>query len=447
MFQALVKKLRAGFRGSKAIGLLSYSVAVGRAATSVASFIVTAIIGRLSSRDLAAFGIGSAINHFIFALATGNRAVQAMVARRMGASDQKGANAVLYNALFVSALLASVTIPIGFFGDSLAALLAKDVEIVRLAGEFLGFSIRALGVVALNLAFDGYWIGLGKARIYSQVSVFGVIFRVLSNWLLISGPGPIPSFGITGAGIAELLTQVFAFSIHVGFFIRQASLHTKPGRPNLRVIKTILKLSLPESFLIIIFGTAYAAFYRLVEAHGAASLAAVVAVFSIIGVVEVVPGAMSAAVGTLVGKSLGEEDIAEAVHWSRVAARLGLLVAVFFAIILIAQPTFIMALISGSPDVVAVGRPLLIAAAVALPFTVGSMILDGVLHSGGIVGSLTAVSALNHWLVLLPIAYIFGSFLPGGVIGTWSGYMALQAAQLLGFYLLYRFRNWQSVQI
>ena len=114
-----------------------------------------------------------------------NVSVSALVARRKGQENQKGANEVLCAACFF-VLIMSVIV-------SLACVIFAD--------PIMGFIIFTVISLTVNAAQRG----AGNTKIAMKTNVAANVVNVIFNYLLIEGHFGFPALGVSGAAIATVI--------------------------------------------------------------------------------------------------------------------------------------------------------------------------------------------------------------------------------------------------
>jgi Na+-driven multidrug efflux pump len=155
--------------------------------------------------------------------------------------------------------------------------------------------------------------------------------------------------------------------------------------------------------------------------------------------------AFGVSTATLVSQSMGarDPDSAERYAWSSVK------LAVFAFGVLGATevlfPEFWLRIFNDSPAVVAVGSaPMRMMGAMG-PFIAAGMILTQALFGAGNPRFVMMVEVTLHFCVLLPIAYLCGVLLHGGLLGVW--FSAAVYVLLLTAIMTWKFRSnsWKSI--
>ncbi|KUG57064.1 MATE family efflux transporter [Serinicoccus chungangensis] len=165
----------------------------------------SAIVGYLGTSALAGLGVASAVlltavNIFVF-LAYGTTAV---VARRLGAGDQRGAVSAGIDGIWLALLLgAAGAVVTAVLAGPLVQLFGDGPEVSAEAVTYLRWSALGIPSMLVVLAATGVLRGLQDTRTPLVASVVGFSANALLSLLLVHGVG----WGIAGAAIGTVLAQ------------------------------------------------------------------------------------------------------------------------------------------------------------------------------------------------------------------------------------------------
>jgi MATE family multidrug resistance protein len=222
-------------------------------------------------------------------------------------------------------------------------------------------------------------------------------------------------------------------------------------------MKSLVRLSVPSGIATTVVMTGFWLFIRIVHifdnrlaAHGTGEPvygAATTIIIQVLSLTFFSCLAFGVSTATLVAQSLGarDPDSAERYAWSSVKLAVMLFgvlgsTEVFF-------PQFWLGIFNHSDAVIAVGSgPMRLMGATG-PFIAAAMILTQALFGAGNPRFVMLVELTLHFGVLLPVAYIAGVVLDGGLLGVWSS--AALYAMLLTAIMAWKFRSgsWKSIVI
>jgi len=175
------------------------------AADPLLSLADTAFVARLGPEALAALGVNGAIFGFAFVVFNFLAYVTTpLVARAVGAGDQREAEAVISRAVVLGALL-------GVLATALLVLLASPLLDVMQAGpgvrgpalDYLRVRAFAAPAVLVTLAAHGGFRGLADTRTPLLVALLANVVNIGLNWFFIFGLG----LGVAGSALASLIAQ------------------------------------------------------------------------------------------------------------------------------------------------------------------------------------------------------------------------------------------------
>jgi putative MATE family efflux protein len=191
----------------------------------------------------------------------------------------------------------------------------------------------------------------------------------------------------------------------------------------------------------------FAVFITLVARMGDQSMAASQAFVMLLSLSFMQAVGISIAASTLVGRYIGSEnpDFAARTHLS--AMKIGIGLSLVVAILFIAFPTPLLRIFTDDPEIVALGRPLLLLGAFYQLLDATYVITEGSLRGAGDTRWPFMAELILGWGLLLPAAYILGVVLEGGLMGAWVG--ATIHVTVVAALFLWRFRSraWQRIKI
>ncbi|HTU58111.1 MAG TPA: MATE family efflux transporter, partial [Polyangiales bacterium] len=155
--------------------------------------------------------------------------------------------------------------------------------------------------------------------------------------------------------------------------------------------------------------------------------------------------AFGVSTATLVSQSMGasDPDSAERYAWSSV--KLAVLAFGILGATEVIWPEFWLRIFNDSPAVIAVGKAPMRMMGASGPFIAGGMILTQALFGAGNPRFVMFVEVSLHFGVLLPVAYVAGILMNGGLLGIWSS--AAVYVLLLTAIMTWKFRSntWKSI--
>jgi len=137
-----------------------------------------------------------------------------------------------------------------------------------------------------------------------------------------------------------------------------------------------------------------------------------------------VPLGIGSASAVLVGRAIGEQDMAHARRVAASALLFGAGYMAFSACLLLAFPVAFAAAYTNVPGVVAVASVLIPIAGVFQVFDGLQVVSSGVLRGAGDTRAALIANVLGFWLVGMPVSLWLGFRAGHGVVGLWWGFVA-----------------------
>jgi multidrug resistance protein, MATE family len=399
-----------------------------------------------------------AIGGFLSAISVGT---QALVGRRIGQDEPLGAGAVLANALllaFIASTIAAVVfIP---FIPSFFSLTSSDPEYVRIAGAYTKWRFVGLVSMVVTAAYKSFYDGTGRTYVHFWAAVLMNIVNGALCWLLIFGRAGMPRMGAEGAGLAAAVSSWVGVVAMLLFSLRPIDqLKYRPYRRGTLspvVMKNLARLSVPSGVATTVVMSGFLAFIWIVglidgqpTADGAVrepvNGAATTIIINVLSLTFFSCMAFGVSTATLVSQSMGarDPDSAERYAWSSV--KLAVLAFGILGATEVIFPEFWLRIFNDSPAVIAVGAAPMRMMGACGPLIAGGMILTQALFGAGNPRFVMFVEVALHFGVLLPVAYLFGVLLHGGLLGVWSS--AAVYVLLLTVIMTWKFRSntWKSI--
>jgi len=423
----------------------------GMGSSALLSLVDTAMVGWLGSAELAAVGLGSFASWIYLGFFQGlTIAVQALVSRRVGQGRIGEAGASLNAALLLLVAVAPTSAAILWVATpSLFALLNDDPAVLAAGVPYLRWVIAQSLFMGAIYAFNGFWNGIGRSRMYIAPLVVMHVTNAALAYVLIFGHLGLPAMGTEGAGLATALASVVGCALYLVLAHRHArSLGFMRARPTRDEFGAVVRLAVPGGLQQLFDTLALTLMYRIVGSIGTVELAAYAVLINLVGLVGLPAFALGSAGAALVGQALGRGNIDDAARWAWDVMRVGAMGLALIGVPFWLAPDLLLSIWLHEESAVDVARtPMRILGAMIVFNGVGYM-LAAMLNGAGDVRRVTWVNLITQWLWLLPGAWLLGPVLGGGLLGVWCMHQfGFRALQSLIYVLIWRTRRWAHVQL
>lgn len=399
-----------------------------------------AMVGRLDDGDLAtasqaALGVAMpffwAFGGFFAAVGAG---AQAITGRRYAEGDYEGAGAVLLNALFIAVIAGFLGATLGWLASpgGVSFLAEGGGQQEALAIEYA--QIRMVGVAGMvvTFAYKAFFDGIGRTYVHLWAALAMNVFNIVLNYFLIYGNESmgIPAMNLAGAGYASVISTYLGLGIIALVALRRSyrdrfmfyrMRHFEP-----RVMGQIVRLMIPSGAATVVLMAGFALFMRFVgvidteggtgNVYGAATKA----IMDIAGVCFMPLIAFGTATATCVSQSLGAGKPNLAARYGWEASRMGVLAMLFIAVLFLAIPEQIIALVSpNDPAVPLAGATSLRIITIGLPLMAVGLVLSQALFGAGANVFVAVAELLLHFGLFVPCSWLLGPKLGYGMEGVW----------------------------
>jgi MATE family multidrug resistance protein len=399
-----------------------------------------------------------AVGGFLSAISVGT---QAMVARREGRGDPQSSGLVLANALVLavcSSLVVSVVarqlIPFVF------RIASADPDYVRIGTVYTQWRFLGLSSMVTTAAYKAFFDGTGRTYVHFVASIVMNVFNVLLCWALIFGNFGAPRMGVEGAGLAAALSSWVGLLVMVLWSLK-ARERTRYRVYRRRVLRAaamwqLAKLSVPSGVATTIVMTGFILFIGIVGLFDKTQLAgagesvygaATTIIINVLSLTFFSCMAFGVATATLVSRSLGARQPEQAEQYAWSSVKLGCMMFAVVGALETVFPHSCIAFFNDSPAVIAAGVPSMRLMGACGPVIAAGMILTQALFGAGNPRFVMLVELLLHFWVLLPLAYLLGVLLHGGLLGVWTS-AAVYVCLLTGIMAVkFRSGSWKSISI
>lgn len=434
---------------------MSSPAVAGLSSQMIVSVVDTAMVGRLENTTvvLAAMGLGLlatwAITSTFSSLSTGTHVI---AARRFGQQDYAGAGRSLNNSLLLSFFLGlAFGIPGYFFSYEIINFFASDRAVALAGVGYMQWKFVGLTFFLFITSYRGFFNGIGHTKVFMYSAIIVNVLQIFLNYVLIFGSFGAPRMGLTGAGCSSAIANIigFLFFFGVTFLPRYRKTFKYYSQTGIEgpVMSQIVRISAPVSFQNILILLGFLVFMSITGMIGTIQQAASQVVITALFMSFLPCFGFGIGAQTLVGQSLGNGNYKLAKRYGAEAARLATYFTIVLGAIFVLLPDAVIILITTNKDVAAVARPILRIAGAAQIFYASGIVLAHALQSAGATFYVMVIEVLTHWIIFLPLCYLLGVVLGGGLAGAWLALPVYIISYSLLIYLKYRKGNWLLMKV
>lgn len=431
---------------------LGLPIMIGQLGMIILGFADTMMVGQHSTAELGAAGFVNNLFNLVIVFSTGfSYGLTPVVGGLFGQHQHGQIGEKLKNALLVNGITALLLTLIMWLLYSNIHRLGQPEELLPLIRPYYLILLASLIFVLLFNAFRQFSEGITDTLTPMYILLFGNMFNIFGNWVLIYGKLGFPEMGLMGAGLSTLLSRVLMLVVFVILFLsaRRYKIYRegfRNGTCNRADQQLLTRIGLPVGLQMGMETASFSLSAILVGWLGTIALAAHQVMITIGQLGFMLYYGMAAAVAVRASNFHGRGDLLGARTTASAGFHLICAMALAVSALVLVFRNRICLLFSDSPEVA------MTVARLIIPFVIYQF-GDGLqcTYSNALRGihdvkMVTLYAFIAYFLISLPSAYLFAFVLDWGLIGIWFSFpLGLTSAGIL-FWLRFR-RNFVHLQL
>lgn len=447
-------------KGNLFKGLLALSLPtmVGFSAQSIYDLVDMFWIGRISAEAIAGVTVLSTVFWTVEALneIIGASSV-ALISQNFGRKDMERTHKAIEQTITFKAFVAIIAaVFLAIFLKPALGLFSKDKAVLDAALDYGYIRIFFLPVMFSSFSVNTALRCTGDARTPMIIMVLSSILNIILDPILMFEKVPfinLPGFGlgVFGAALATVITQTIAFL--AGFYIIFSGKHgIKPSLKGLlRLDKDIdiklMTIGLPNGIEALLRSLSGVVVMMFISVFGTAALATSGISFRILNFAFIPLIGIGMGGSTIVGQNLGARLKDRAIKSTRIAAAFNFfLMAAFYTFLLFFSESVI-GVFTNDPEVINLGRRLLIIGAAGMPLVGLGFGLGTGFSGAGYNFPFLIGSIISNWVVQIPFLLLTVNVFKLGINWVWVSFVTAQVSQALVMLVFYLKGNWLNREV
>ncbi|MBI4640595.1 MAG: MATE family efflux transporter [Candidatus Tectomicrobia bacterium] len=434
------------------VWLLAYPNIISMLLHNLMSIVDTIMIGSVGMAALAGVSLAQLVLSTLFYIYKGMAdSVLTFTAQYFGAQQDSKCGEVAWQGLYMGGFIGLLLLLFIPLVKPLFFLMKPADDAIGPGVTYLTIVLIGESIGPLEITLIYFLRGLGDTKTPMRVSLLGNGLNVIGNYFLIFGHGGFPPLGVVGAAISTNLAEFFIVGTLFWIFLSRRIDRQYATRrfvpPDFAEMKRILKIALPVSAQGLLEVGGFTLFSVMIGRMGTAQLALNHIVLRLVVFAFLPAQGMAVAASTLVGQYLGARDEESAERSGRGALHFGVAYMGFLGLLFFFIPQAFLVIFTRDREVLAIGGTLLRLLGVVQAFDGIYWVCGGVLKGAGDTRWIMVVSMIYNWFVFLPLSFLLGMVLEGGIVGAWAGFAFMVVFQ--GFTFLARFKRgtWKKISL
>ena len=346
-------------------------------------------------------------------------AIAASIARAIGAGRHEDAASLVIHALAIAAGAAALFSAVFLLaGPGIYRAMGGQGPILTAALEYS--NVIFAGAIAYWLlgALTSVVRATGQVAILAWVYVGAELLHLTMVPALVFGLGPVPALGITGAGLATVISFIVSAATLAWYLASgrtSVALSLRGFRFERRLFGEILRVGAPMSLAPVLNNVALATLTFYAGVLGATSLAAFGAAVRLEYLLYPLNFGLGAAVLAMVGSNIGARQFSRAARIAWTAVGLSACVMASVSVLAIGAPDLWVGLFSNDPAMLAAATPYLAIVGLAYPFVAANTLMSAFQSTRQPEWPLTAMTC--RLLVVMAGGWIAIEVFQSGLVG------------------------------
>lgn len=436
----------------RAIFMLSIPMILEMMMESIFAIVDIAYVSQVSVNAVATIGLTESVITLVYAIAIGlSMAATAVVARRIGEKDVKGAREAAVQAILLGILVAVIIGIIGLlYAKEILGLMGGEPDLIE---EGYGYTQLLIGgniVIVLLFLINAVFRGAGDASVAMWTLVLSNGLNIILDPVFIFGLGPIPEFGVTGAAIATNIGRGTAVLFQLGILFfgwSKIRLTLADVVVRLKVMFNLINVSIGGIAQFLIGTSSWVFLMRIMSEFGSEVLAGYTIAIRVMMFTFMPAWGMSNAAATLVGQNLGakQPDRAERSVW--ITGKYNAFFMLSVSLIYLAFAPQIIGLFNSTPNVVENGALCLQIVAAGYLFYAYGMVISQAFNGAGDTRTPTKINFIAFWIFQLPFAYLAAMTFELGALGVFLAITLAEVMLSIIAIIWFRRGHWKRVEV
>jgi len=378
-----------------------------------------------------------------------------MIARRIGARHFQGENSA--SSIIVQAFQLGLVLGILIAGTG-ALLSVWIISLFEVNAALENFSVDYLLPMMWSflplfpaMAIAAVFTASGNTRTPMYIAVAVNLLNAALDPFLIFGWANFPALGVMGAGIASLICQSLGLVLFILAFMfskfpfKQSNIFKYRGISSWPMM---LRIGIPSAAASITRPLSTLFLLKVIANFGTEGVAAFGITIRALSIIWLYHGALSTAVSTLCGQSLGRQDLDSIKVLEKNSIKLSLLLSAIFGSIYFFYAAEIIAIFEqNNAEVIALGVLFLHLLVIANLTSAPAIIWGAVLVGAGETRSPMFIAIQANWIIKLPLSWLFAIPFGWGIEGIWYAMFISIVYENMAIYFAYQRGKWKSISV
>ncbi len=368
---------------------LSLPLMVSSLFNNLISLIGVAFMGRVGETELAASGVAALIYITMTMIPYGlSVGFQIIIARRAGENNPESIGRIFNNNLiFLMGVAVLLYVFLQFISPLVLRPMFTSQEVFEAGLDYLKYRNIEIFFAVFAFTLLGFYTSIGNNQIITWSAVTMLVVNVFFSYSLVFGKMGFPEMGISGAGLANLISATVACLINFVYLIvspmRKKFGLFRFGKFEWQLVRTGLDLSGPVVLQHLLSTGTWVIFFLMIEKMGPPSLAASNVAKEVYMVLGITTWGLANASNSLVSNLLGQKRHEELFDLVKKVVILALAFSLAFCLFILIWPDVFIRIFTDDPHIIELARnPVRIVGTCLVMMAVSSVLFRAVTGTG-----------------------------------------------------------------
>lgn len=433
---------------------LAWPMVVTTMSRTVMQFVDTFWLSRLGIEHAAAAAVGGILCFSVIGFALGvTTVVNTFASQCLGRKEYDKCSAYAWQGMWLALILGAGAVLLWPAIPAVVRFFGHESELQEMERQFMQITLLSVAPSAAAMALASFFNGVHRPKVAMWSAIAANLFNAVAAYVLIFGAWGFPRLEVAGAALATVSATVF----RVGFllvalwwgsarrqFASRRTWRIQPGR-----IMDLVRIGTPIGLQWAADVSAWAMFVTwLVGSFGKVHIAASQFVFQYLHVSFMPAVGVGIAISAAVGRAIGEGRLDLAERRFGVGLKLCCGYMAVCGVIFFLLGGFLVSLFSSDPEVLHLGRWMMVFAAVFQVFDGMCVSYNSGLKGAGDTRWPAAVAVSLCWLIVVGGGWVAVQILPEAKsFGPWGA--STTYIIILAMVLGYRWRSgaWRRIKL
>lgn len=437
----------------RAVFMLAIPMILEMIMESIFALVDLFFVSRLGKHAISTVGLTESVLTIVYSMAIGlSMAATAVVARRTGEKNKKGAAEAAMQTIWLSIAVTAVCSTVGLiWADDLLRLMGAEPETIAMGTDYVRVMFGGNIVIVLLFVINGIFRGAGDASIAMKSLWIANIANIILCPILINGFGPIAGMGLTGAAVATTIGRGIGVLYQLWYLFNGRSvvvLTVASLKAQWEVVKSLVQVAWPATLQFIIASCSWIFLARLVAETGHSEASAGYQTALRIIMFFILPAwGISNAAATLVGQNLGAGEPGRAEKAVYTTAKYNAIFMGVVSVFFFAGAERIVGFFATQAAVQQIAVEALRVICTAYIFYGIGMVMANAFNGAGDTRTPTLINFFGFWLFQVPLAYLLAKYYGLGPTGVFIAIPVAETAITIAAYVMFKKGKWKTVKV